>query len=94
MNKEILGGSIGTALSVVGTAIQVDEVLKYVSLAITIIGGIISMIIIPILNWYKKSKEDGKISKEELEEGIKIISDGIDSVKDKTQDKQTKKGGH
>lgn len=87
MNKEILGGSIGTALSVVGTAIQVDEVLKYVSLAITIIGGIISMIIIPILNWYKKSKEDGKISKEELEEGIKIISDGIDSVKDKTQDK-------
>lgn len=87
MNKEILGGSIGTALSAVGTAIQVDEVLKYVSLAITIIGGIISMIIIPILNWYKKSKEDGKISKEELEEGVKIISDGIDSVKDKTQDK-------
>lgn len=87
MNKEILGGSLGTALSAVGTAIQVDEVLKYVSLAITIIGGIISMIIIPILNWYKKSKEDGKISKEELEEGVKIISDGIDSVKDKTQDK-------
>ena len=87
MNKEVLGGSIGTALSAVGTAIQVDEVLKYVSLAITIIGGIVSMIIIPILNWYKKSKEDGKISKEELEEGVKIISDGIDSVKDKTQDK-------
>ena len=87
MNKEVLGGSIGTALSAVGTAIQVDEVLKYVSLAITIIGGIISMIIIPILNWYKKSKEDGKISKEELEEGVKIISDGIESVKDKTQDK-------
>lgn len=87
MNKEILGGSLGTALSAVGTAIQVDEILKYVSLAITIIGGIISMIIIPILNWYKKSKEDGKISKEELEEGAKIISDGIDSVKDKTQDK-------
>ena len=87
MNKELIGGAIGTSLSAVGTAIQVDEILRYVSLGITILGGIISMIIIPLLNWWKEAKKDGKITKEEIEEAGKIISSGSESIKDKTKDK-------
>ena len=92
MKKEILEGSVGTILSAVGTAVQVDEVLKYVSLAITIVGGIISMIIIPIWNWYKEAKRDGKITKEEIEEGVKIASDGVNGVKQITGKEDTKNG--
>ena len=92
MKREIFEGSIGTAISAVGTAAQVDEVLKYVSLGITILGGIISMIIIPILNWYKESKRDGKITKEEIEEGVKIASEGVNGVKQITGKEDTKNG--
>ena len=92
MKREIFEGSIGAAISAVGTAIQVDEVLKYVSLGITILGGIISMIIIPILNWYKEAKRDGKITKEEIEEGVKIASEGVNEVKQITGKEDTKNG--
>lgn len=81
MNKELIGGSIGTALSAVGTAIQTEDILRYISLGITIIGGIITMIIIPLYNWYKNAKADSKITKEEIEEAEKIVSDGINSIK-------------
>jgi len=93
MKKEILEGSVGTILSAVGTAAQVDEVLKYISLGITILGGIISMIIIPLWNWYKSAKQDGKITKEEIEEGVKIASDGVNGVKQITRKEDTKDNG-
>lgn len=93
MKKEILEGSVGTILSAVGTAVQVDEVLKYISLGITILGGIISMIIIPLWNWYREAKKDGKISKEEIEEGVKIASDGVNGVKQITGKEDTKDNG-
>ena len=85
MNKELIGATIGTSLSAVGTAIQVDEVLKYVSLTITIIGGIISMIIIPLLNCYKNAKQDVKITKEEMEEGAQIAQNGIEQIQNGTK---------
>lgn len=91
MNKELIGATIGTSLSAVGTAIQVDEILKYVSLAITIIGGIISMIIIPLLNWYKNAKQDGKITKEEMEEGAQIVQNGIEQIQNGTKGKEDTK---
>lgn len=93
MKKEILEGSVGTILSAVGTAVQVDEVLKYISLGITILGGIISMIIIPLWNWYREAKKDGKISKEEIEQGVKIASDGVNGVKQITGKEDTKDNG-
>lgn len=85
MKRELFGGFLGTSLSAVGTATQLDDVLKYISLGITILGGIISMIIIPLVNWYKEAKKDGKITKEEIEEAGKIISNGSESIKDNTK---------
>lgn len=98
MNTEtsLIGGAIGTALSAVGTATQTNQILQTISLIITIIGALISMVIIPILNWYLKAKKDGKITKEEIKEGIDIVSDGtkefIDVVNKETNnsDSQTK----
>ena len=81
MKSELLTGSVGTAISAVGTATQTNELLQTISLVITIIGGIITFIIVPLVNWYQKAKSDGKFTKEEIEEGIEIIKDGTEKVK-------------
>ena len=82
MKQELLSGTIGTALSIVGTAMQTNEILETISLVITIIGGVITFIVVPILNWYRHAKKDGKIDADEIKEGLDIIVDGSERVKD------------
>ena len=83
MKDNLICGSIGTALSAIGTGLQTNEVLETISLIITIIGGIITFIIAPLLNWYNKSKtDDSKIDNNEIQEAIKIISNGSEKIKE------------
>ena len=89
MKNELIAGGVGTSLGVIGTATQTNEILQTISLIVTIIGAIISMIVVPLISWWQKAKKDGKITEEEIQEGIGIISDGIDSLKDK-KDKEDK----
>lgn len=91
MKNELIGGSIGTALSAVGTGLQTNDVLQTISLIITIIGGLITFIIVPLLTWYKNAKKDGKIDAEELEEGVKIVIDGSEKIKGQVEDKKDEK---
>lgn len=86
MKNELIGGSIGTALSAIGTGLQTNDVLQTISLVITIIGGLITFIIVPLVNWYKNAKKDGKIDTEELKDGVDILKDGVDNL---TNDKQS-----
>lgn len=88
MKNEIIGGTIGTALSATGTALQTNEVLQTISLIITIIGAIISMIIIPLITWYKNAKKDGKIDKDEIKDGLDTLEEGVKGVKDSLDDKK------
>ena len=90
MKHEIIGGTIGTALSVIGTGLQTNEILKTISLVITIIGGLITFIIVPLVNWYKNAKKDGKIDADEIKEGVNIIVDGSEKVKDEIDKKEGK----
>ena len=82
MKDKLICGSIGTALSAVGTGLQTNEVLETISLIITIIGGVITFIITPLISWYNKSKTDNKIDTNEIQEAIKIISNGSEKIKD------------
>lgn len=82
MKQELLSGTIGTTLSIIGTAMQTNEILETISLVITIIGGVITFIVVPILNWYRHAKKDGKIDADEIKEGLNIIVDGSERVKD------------
>ena len=84
MKAECIGSSICTAVAGASTAVQPNEVLQYVQLAITIIAGLIS-IILGLRAWWKDAKKDGKIDKEEVEDALKIIGDGIKGIQDKTQ---------
>ena len=85
--KEFIGGAVGTALSAAGTALQTNEVLQTISLIITILGAIISMIVLPLVTWWKNAKKDGKIDKGEIKEGLDTLQEGIEGVKDTLDDK-------
>ena len=83
MKNEFIGGSIGTALSAIGAGLQTNEVLQTISLIITIIGGLITFIIMPLISWYNKSKtNDNKIGADAVKEAIKIISNGSEKIKE------------
>lgn len=91
MRNELIGGTIGTCLSAVGTATQTNELLQTISLIITIVGGVITFIIVPLINWLVKAKADGKVDVKEIKEGAEIIKDGSDKIKEEIDKRQ--KGG-
>lgn len=86
--KEFILGLIGTGMSSVGAIVDVNEVLSIISYVITIVGGILTLIVIPLITWWKRAKEDGKITKEEIDEATQIVQNGIDGLNDKTKDKK------
>ena len=89
MNSKLLGGLAGTTISLLGLTISTEQLEQIISIACSVTGVIIVLItslIIPLVKWYKEAKKDGKITKEELEEGKQIISDGVNEVKDKIDD--------
>ena len=88
MKDNLIYGSIGTALSAIGTGLQTNEILETISLIITIIGGIITFIITPLISWYNKSKVDDKIDTNEIQEAIKIISNGSEKIKEEVNKKK------
>ena len=76
-------------LSAVGTCLQSNDVLETISLIITIIGGIITFIIMPLLNWYNKSKaDDSKIDAHEVKEAIEIITRGSEKIKEQVDNNE------
>ena len=90
MKKELFGGIFGSVLSGTGATITLENTERIISVICSTCGiiiTIVSCILIPLIRWYKKAKSDGKISKEEIEEGKEIIKNGIDSVKDASNKK-------
>ena len=89
MNKvELAVGTGATLVSATGTALQTQEVLQIISLIITIVGGHITWIVLPLITWYKKAKEDGKIDKEEVKEALGIVEKGTKEIKETLGDKK------
>ena len=78
-NKELVGSVICTAVAGTSTAIQPDVIFQYVQIVLTIIATLIT-IILGIRAWWKDAKKDGKITKDEIEQGISIINDGMNEA--------------
>ena len=81
MKSELLVGTAGTTIMATGTVIQTESVLRIIALILTIVGAIITYIVLPLLSWYLKAKADGKITTEEIKEGIDTLQEGINNVK-------------
>ena len=75
----------GIGIQAVLTAVQTDEVLRRISFGITILSALIT-IAYNIYKWWRKSKEDGKISMDEVDELVDIVKDGSDSLKNITKE--------
>ena len=86
MKNEIIIGSCGTGMSVIGTVIQTNEILQTISLIITIVGALMTYLIVPLYIWFKDAKKDGKITKEEIKEGIEIVKKGKEKINSKKED--------
>lgn len=76
----------GSIFGSILTALQTDAVFQYISLALTILSTLVAMAF-TIWKWWKKANEDGKITKEEIDE---LQSD----IKDVLDDKENKEGKH
>ena len=83
---------LGIGLQAIFTAIQTDEVLRWISFGFTLVSVILT-IAYNIWRWWRKSKEDGKISMKEVDELGEIIKDGSDSLTNITkEDKNDTRG--
>ena len=96
--KKSMFSLLGNALSVVGVALTPQELenAEHITAIICMIVGllitIVCSIVIPLIKWWKKAKADGKITEDEIKEGVEIIENGINELKDKTkEDKEEKK---
>lgn len=78
-NQEKLAcGITGTILSAVGSALAIEHIQAVISIIVTVLGFIISVLIPTIMKVYskiKKAKEDGVITKEELQDITDTIKD-------------------
>lgn len=66
----------GNACLYVLTGVQTEQTFRIISLVLSIIISV-CIIVGKIVDWYKRAKKDGKITKEEIKEGLDSISDDI-----------------
>ena len=79
-NELVLGGV--NICQYASIPIQDNPVFQWIQLILAIIASLV-LIAYRLWKWWKEASKDGKIDKEEIKEGLDIISDGIDDVKDK-----------
>lgn len=96
---KIVYGITGTTISAIGVSISVTELQAIVSIIITVAGFLISVfipLVIKLINKIRKAKEDGVITKEELEDIVntgKEIVQQTDTLIKETKDKSDKLKG-
>lgn len=76
---------LGIGLQAIFTAIQTDEVLRWISFGFTLVSVILT-IAYNIWRWWRKSKEDGKITMDEVDELVDIVKDGSDTISNITKE--------
>lgn len=89
MDDKMLFGLTGTAVSAVGAGLSVTEIQAIVSIVVTVLGFIISVLVplfIKLYNKIKDAREDGKITKEELDDIIETGKEIVDKTKDVIDD--------
>lgn len=70
----------GEAVAGVCTALQPDELLRYISLGLTCVS-VIASLCYTIYKWHKSAKEDGRITTDELAELVDELGKHADELK-------------
>lgn len=94
MDSELQVLSVGCSSSAfvsVLASIQIDDVLKYVNIALAILSTLVALAF-TLYKWYKEAKKDGKITPDEVIDAVNKIGDIVDDAKS-TIDKIGEKKG-
>lgn len=70
---------IASAVACITTSLQSNEIFSYVSLSLTILSIVVSLAF-TIYRWYKVATDDGKINKEEIDDLMKNINEGVNEL--------------
>lgn len=81
---------VGNGLMYLCSWAQVEQALRIASFVLSILISIL-ILVSRIITWWKEAKKDGKITKDEIKEGVTIITEGVEEVKHHI-DSHTKKG--
>lgn len=73
------------AVQYVLAILQSNEVFQIIEFVLSIIVSIV-LLIYRIWKWWKDANKDGKITKEEIEDGINIVVGGVEEIKDKVKE--------
>ena len=76
----------GNGLTYLLTIVQSNPIFQYIELAFSIAVSVV-LLAYRLWKWWKEAKKDGKITKEEIQDGIDTFMDGVDEIKDKTKKK-------
>lgn len=78
---------IGNGLQYAISFSQVEDVLRIAGIVLSVIISIL-IIVDKIITWWKNAKADGKITEDEIKEGVEIIKDGTQDIKDHIEGKK------
>lgn len=82
-SKTFLGGVTGTLLSFSGMSIaEFSTILSIISSILGISITVVTCIILPLIRAIKEAKADGKVTIDEVENIVKVTTDGIQDVKE------------
>ena len=79
--NEIISYVFNGAVYLIAIA-QTNEIFQIVELIFAIITSVL-LLLYRLWKWYNEAKKDGKITRDELKEGIDIIVDGVEDIKKK-----------
>lgn len=82
MNKVLI--PVVNAFQYLIVFIQTNAIFQYIELGIAILTSIV-MLAYRIYHWVKEAKADGKITADEIKEGVEIIKDGVDELVDEIE---------
>ena len=94
--KKSLFSALGNIISILGVALTPQELenIEHITAIICMIVGLLititCSIVIPFIKWWRKAKEDGKIDEDEIKEGLEILEEGSDKIKEILDDKNKK----
>lgn len=80
---------IGNALTYVLSMAQTNDILKGISFGLSILISLI-ILISKIIRWWKKAKEDGKITADELDELASIVEEAKQHIDNEEGEKNDK----
>ena len=83
---------LGNGLMYLCSMAQVEQALRIASFVLSILISVL-IIISRVIDWWKKAKADGKITKDEIDELGHIVGDGVQDIKEQVDSAQESQKG-